>query len=103
MPDLDIVLRLILDLSFGQRSHLFPVLRIWSRIRVLLGLLDPDSIVRGTGTDPAPDPSVLKAKVVRKTLIPTVLRLLFVFLSLKNDVSVVSKCYKLKNLEKNNF
>jgi hypothetical protein len=30
-------------------------------------------------------------KLVRKTLIPTVLRLLFDFLSLKNDVNVVSK------------
>ncbi len=60
MPDLDIVLCLILDLSFGQRSHFFPVLRIWSWIRMLLGLLDPDPIVRGIGTDPAPDPSVIK-------------------------------------------
>ncbi len=60
VPDLDIVLCLILDLSFGQRSHLFPVLRIWSRIRLLLGLLDPDPIVRVT--DPAPDPSIIKQK-----------------------------------------
>ena len=36
----------------------------------------------------------------RKTLIPTVLRLLFDFLSLKNDVSVASKCNKQKNFEK---
>ncbi len=41
-----------------------------------------------------------KAKVVRKTLIPPVLRLFFDFLSLKNDVSVASKCNKQKNFEK---
>jgi hypothetical protein len=32
-----------------------------------------------------------EAKIVRKTLIPTVLLLLFDFLSLKNDVNVPSK------------
>jgi hypothetical protein len=30
------------------------------RIRVFLGLLDPDPLVRGTGTDP--DPSIIKQK-----------------------------------------
>jgi hypothetical protein len=62
VPDLDIVLCPILDLSFRPRSDLFPVLRIWSRIRMFLGLLDPDPIVRGTGTDPSPDPSIIKQK-----------------------------------------
>jgi hypothetical protein len=38
------------------------------------------------------------AKLVRKTLIPTVLRLLFDFLSLKNDVNVASKSNKQKKL-----
>jgi hypothetical protein len=30
------------------------------RIRIFLGLLDPDPLVRGT--DPAPDPSIIKQK-----------------------------------------
>jgi hypothetical protein len=38
-----------------------------------------------------------KAKKVRKTLIPTVLLLLFEFLSLKNYVNVPSKSNKQKN------
>jgi hypothetical protein len=36
-----------------------------------------------------------------KTLIPTVLRLLFDFLSLKNDIIVASKSNKQKNKKKN--
>ncbi len=100
MPDWDIVMCPILDLNFGHRSDLFfPVLRIWSWIRMLLGLLDPDPIVRGTGTDRSGS-FYNQAKVVRKTLIPTVLRLLFYFLSLKNDVSVASKCNKQKTYKK---
>jgi hypothetical protein len=60
-----------------------------------LGLLDPD-----------PDPLRKRygsgsfyhqAKIVRKTLIPTALQLLFDFLSLKNEVNVPSKTYKQKN------
>ncbi len=47
----------------------------------VLGLLDPD---------PNPDPSIITQKV-RKTLISTVLWLLFDFLSLKNDINVRSK------------
>ncbi len=48
---------------------------------MVLGLLDPDpeSLVRGT--DPDPDPELNKAKIVRKTFIPTVLWLLYDFLS----------------------
>jgi hypothetical protein len=41
-----------------------------------------------------------QAEIVRKTLIPTVLLLLYYFLSLKNDVHVSSKSYKQKNLGK---
>ncbi len=37
------------------------------------------------------------AKIVRKTLIPTVLLLLFDFLSFKNDANVPSKSNKQKN------
>ena len=53
--------------------------------------LDPDS---------DPDPSIIKQKyVVRKIMISTVLRLLFDFLSLKNDVKVSPK----SNMQKNFF
>jgi hypothetical protein len=38
-----------------------------------------------------------RAKVLRNILIPTVLRLLCDFLSLKNDVNVASKSKKQKN------
>jgi hypothetical protein len=84
---------------------LIPVLRIRiRRIRMFLGLLDPgpDPLVRGTDPDPAtdPDPSFIKKKLVRKTLIPTVLWLLFDFLSFKNDVNVPSNSIKQKNFKK---
>jgi hypothetical protein len=49
---------------------------------MFLGLPDSDPLVRGTYPDPA---RIIKKKIVRKTLIPTVL------LSLKNDVNVASK------------
>jgi hypothetical protein len=38
---------------------------------MFLGLPDPDPLVRDT--DPDLDPSTFKQKIVRKTLIPTVL------------------------------
>ncbi len=41
-----------------------------------------------------------QAKIVRKTLIPTALRLSFDFLSLKNDVNVPSKRNKQKSFLK---
>jgi hypothetical protein len=62
-----------------------PVLRIriLIRIRTFLGLLDPDSVPLVRGMDPDkdpapdldPDPSIIMqhAKILRKTLIPTVL------------------------------
>jgi hypothetical protein len=31
-------------------------------IRMFLGLLDPDPLVRGTNLDPVPDPSLIKQK-----------------------------------------
>jgi hypothetical protein len=81
------------------------VLRIQiRRIYLFLGLPDPDPLVRGT------DPVLhdfrsrsfqYHAKIVRKTLIPTVLWLRYDFLSLKNDLIVASKCNNPKNL--NNF
>jgi hypothetical protein len=44
---------------------------------MFLGLLDPDPDpqVRGMDPDPAldPDPSIIMQKIVRKTLIPTIL------------------------------
>ncbi len=64
-------------------------------------------------SDGDPDPYVLelpesgsfyhKAKIVRKTLIPIVLRLLYDFLSLKNDVNVPSERNKAENFLKNSF
>jgi hypothetical protein len=42
--------------------------RLLAVLRMVLGLLDPDPLVRGTG----PDPSIIKQKIVRKTFIPTV-------------------------------
>jgi hypothetical protein len=65
---------------------------------MFLGLLDPDPIVRGTDQDP--DPSNHQAILGRKILIPTVWRLLYDFLSQKNDVNVPSKSNKQKNLVK---
>ncbi len=64
-------------------------------LRMFMGLLDPDPDPLVRGMDP--DPSIIKQKIVRKTLIPTALRLLFDFLSSKNDVNVPSKSNKQKN------
>jgi hypothetical protein len=47
----------------------------------------------------APDPFYQQAKMVRNTLIPTVLCLLLVFLSLQNDVNAPSKSSKQKNFK----
>jgi hypothetical protein len=58
---------------------------------------DPNPIVEDTDLDP--DPSIIKQKV-RKTLIPSVVRLLYDFLSLKNYVSVALKSKKKKNWKK---
>ncbi len=44
-----------------------------------------------------------QAKMVRKTLISTVLWLLYDFLSLKNDVNVALKSNKQKNIKNTNF
>jgi hypothetical protein len=52
--------------------------------------MDPDPLVRGMDTDS--DPSTINKSSKKKTLISTVLCLLFDFLSLKNDVN---KCYCL--------
>ncbi len=46
---------------------LVAVLRIWIRIRIhrihmFLGQLDPDPLVRGMDSDPAPDPSIIMQK-----------------------------------------
>jgi hypothetical protein len=58
---------------------------------------DPDPYVFG------PPGSFLLSKKVRKTLNPTLLWLLYDFLSLKNDENVVSKSNKLKKLWKQHF
>ncbi len=54
---------------------------------MFLGLPDPDILVKCMD----PDPSIVKQKNKKKTLIPTVLRLLLDFLSFKKDVNVPSK------------
>ncbi len=72
-----------------------------------LGLLDPDPDPLVRSMDPNPDLSdpyvcgppgsgsfFQQAKIVRKTLIPTALLLLFDFLSSKNDVNLSSKSKK---------
>ncbi len=66
-----------------------PVFRIRIRIRIcriciFLVIPDPHPNTSVTSTDPAPDPSF----IVRKTLISTVLQLLYDFLSKKHDVNV---------------
>jgi hypothetical protein len=59
------------------------VLRI--RIRMFLGLTDPDPLIKRSGS------FYHQAKIVRKTLISTVLWTLYNFLSLKNNVNVPLK------------
>jgi hypothetical protein len=48
--------------SVVLRLSVKAVLRIWIRIHVFLGLLDPDPdpLVRGMDTDPGLDPSIIK-------------------------------------------
>ncbi len=74
-----------------RKSLLWPVLRI----RIFLSLLDPDPdpLVRGSGSGSF----YHQVKIIRKTLIPTVLWLLFEFFSLKSVVNVPSKSNKQKN------
>jgi hypothetical protein len=62
---------------------------------MFFGHPDPDPIVRGSGSGSF----YHHARIVKKTLIPTVLRLLYDFSSLKNDVNVLSKSNKQKNLK----
>jgi hypothetical protein len=70
------------------------------RIRLFLGPLDLDPLVHGP--DLAPGPSIIKQKIVRKTLIPIVLLLLYDFLNLWIMIKmyrVPSKSNEQKNLE----
>ncbi len=85
---------LFMSLYFLWGSHYIPMLQI-RRLRTFLGLLDldPDPLVRGTDQDP----SIIKQKVVRNTLIPAVFRLLYDFLSLKHYVNIPSKSNMQKN------
>jgi hypothetical protein len=58
----------------------------------------PKTCGSGGSADPDSDPDPQHCKKVRKTLIPTVLRLLCDFLSLKNNVNVASKSNKKKKI-----
>ncbi len=80
----------------AEPSKFQPVFRIRIRIQIhriytFLGLPDPDPLVRGMDPASDPDPSIMLCKMLWKTSIPTVLRLLLDFLSLKNDVNVTLK------------
>jgi hypothetical protein len=61
------------------------------KARKFLGLPDPDPLVKGTdpdsAKDPDPRPPIIKKNCL-KALISTVLRLLYGFFSVKNDVNV---------------
>ncbi len=71
---------------------------------VFTGVADPDAYVIGPPGSGAGSISTRygsgsfynQAKIVRKTLVPTVLRLLYDFLSLKNDVNEASKSNEQK-------
>ncbi len=82
-------------------------IRIRSRIRMFLGLLEPDPeqlVGMMNGSVTVSGSFYHEAKKVRKTLIHTVLWLLYDFLSLKNYVNVASKSNKQKKLRtKNDF
>jgi hypothetical protein len=67
---------------------------------MILSLLDPDPESQRHGSCSGSGSFYHQAKIERKTLIPTVLRLPFDFLSLKNDVNVPSKSNKQKNFSK---
>jgi hypothetical protein len=62
---------------------------------MILGLPDPDPLVRGM--DPDPDPSIIMQNS-KKNLDSYYIVTLFDFLSLKNDVNVPSKSIKQKKL-----
>ncbi len=79
------------------------MLRIWIRIQIhrnhmFLSLLDSDPDPLVSDMDPDPDPS--SNKISKKTLIHSVLWLLFDFF-LENDVNVPSKSISKKNDLKN--
>ncbi len=65
------------------------------RYSMFLGLPDPDPLVKRYGF--GSESFYPQAKLVRKTMIPTVLRLLYDFLSFKIYVNVPSKSNKQKN------
>ncbi len=76
------------------------VLRI-HRIHMLLGLLDPDPLVRGMDPDPDPalDPDPVPSIIMqknKKNLDSYYFATLFDFLSLKNDVCVASKSIRIR-------
>jgi hypothetical protein len=82
-----------LGIDFGKRQAGSQVAKVVFRIRIhrirmSLDLPNPDQLVRGMDSDPLSS-FYHQAKILRKTLIPTLLWLLLDFLSLKNDVNAV--------------
>jgi hypothetical protein len=88
MPDLDIVLILDIDLTF------FSSVADLELDPYVFGPPGSGSNSTSYGSGSGSGSFYNKAKEVRKTLIPIVLRLLFYFLSLRNDVSVAKKLRK---------
>ncbi len=70
---------------------------LWIRIRMFMDTPDSDPSIFFT------DSSINREKKVRKTLISTILWLLFDFLSIKTDVKVTVTSNKEKKFEKNLF
>ncbi len=69
---------------------LFPAL-LWIQIWIRRIPKFLDLPVLDSDLDPDPDPSTHPAKIVKKTLVSTVLLRLFDFLFLKTDVNIPSK------------
>jgi hypothetical protein len=69
------VLRYVLAKLFSTVSLKAVLRNRIRRIRIILGLMDPDPLMRSTDQDPAADPdldsSIIKQKKVRNPLIPT--------------------------------
>ena len=66
------------EINYGTKPVMLRIRIRW--ICMFLGLLDPDPFFQGVPMDPNSDPSIINQKIVRKTLIPTVLWLFLLFI-----------------------